>query len=196
MDIVIRPLEPGLLEDYLYFFDHVAFSDHPEWSWCYCTFFHIGKEVQEQLDAGSGGEPTRGSMRNIAVELINNRKLNGYLAYADGKVVGWCNASDKKNYIRLCENRDIWSDGGELPVMSVTCFIIAPEFRRRGVASALLDRVVQDASSQGYRALEAYPAAGELDCYRHYHGHPAMYEKHGFLPHKQLDGYSVYRKML
>jgi hypothetical protein len=44
--------------------------------------------------------------------------------------------------------------------------------------------------------LEAYPATGELDCFSHYHGHPAMYTKHGFTLHRELDGYSVFRRLL
>jgi len=196
MQVDIRPLEPALLEDYLRFFDDVAFADHKEWAWCYCTFYHLGKEDEERLEAEFAGNWTRDALRGIAVGLIQKRALNGYLAYENGQVVGWCNAADKKNYKKLCENRSIWDDGEDLPVKAVTCFIIAPGMRRRGVAAALLERAAIDAAAEGYAYLEAYPASGELDCYKHYHGHPAMYEKCGFTPHKKLDGYSVYRKRL
>ncbi len=194
MGIIIRPLEPSLLDDYLYFFDNVAFADHQEWSWCYCTYFHLGEQDEKRIEAECGEQWSRDVMRNIAVDLIRDHKLRGYLAYADGQVVGWCNAADKKNYKKLCENRDIWDDGEDLPVMAITCFIVAPGFRRKGVAAALLNRVMEDAASGGYKALEAYPATGELDCYLHFHGYPSMYANSGFVPHKELNGYSVYRK--
>lgn len=35
-NIEIVPLTPDKKEDYLYFFDELAFADHPDWSWCYC----------------------------------------------------------------------------------------------------------------------------------------------------------------
>ena len=107
MQVDIRPLEPALLEDYLRFFDDVAFADHKEWAWCYCTFYHLGKEDEERLEAEFAGNWTRDALRGIAVGLIQKRALNGYLAYENGQVVGWCNAADKKNYKKLCENRSI-----------------------------------------------------------------------------------------
>ena len=36
--IVIKRLSPNLLDDFLYFFDDIAFRDNPEWSHCYCRF--------------------------------------------------------------------------------------------------------------------------------------------------------------
>jgi len=198
MPIVIHPLTPDLLEDYLRFFDGVAFTDHPEWAWCYCTYYHLGKEDEERIDkeAKAQGNRTRETLRSIAIDLIQKGDLNGYLAYTDGLVVGWCNAADKQNYKKLCENRSIWEDGEPVSVKSVTCFIVAPQARRQGIAKALLARVVQDAKEEGYAFAEAYPATGELDCFGHYHGHPEMYEKNGFSRYKDLEGYAIYRKAL
>ncbi len=196
MQLEIRPLEPGLLEDYLDFFDNTAFADHQEWSWCYCTYYHLGEQEEQRIEAEHSGEWTREIPRNMAIDLIKEGKLNGYLAYGDGQVVGWCNAGNKESYPKLRENKELWDQGEELSVKSVTCFLVAPGARRQGVALALLDRVARDAAEQGYRALEAYPASGELDCYAHYHGHPAMYENSGFTKHKEAEGYCVYRRWL
>ena len=68
--------------------------------------------------------------------------------------------------------------------------------RRRGVATALLARAVEDAAREGYDFAEAYPGNGALDCFRHYHGHPAMYESCGFTPFKRFEYYSIYRRAL
>lgn len=196
MQMEIRPLEPALLHDFLDFFDDVAFTDHQDWSWCYCTYYLLGKEDEQRITAENSGEWTRDIPRNMAIRMIKQRELNGYLAYLEGNVVGWCNAGDKKSYKRLCENREIWDEDDDQPIKSVTCFIVAPDARRQGIASALLHRVAQDAQKQGYLVLEAYPASGELDCYAHYHGHPQMYLTNGFTKHKELHGYCVYRKLL
>lgn len=196
MQIDIRKLAPELLEDYLDFFDNVAFADHQEWAWCYCTYYHLGKQDEKKLEEDNAGRFNRDVLRNAAIGLIQDRKLNGYLAYRDGKVAGWCNAADKKNYNKLCENRELWDGGEDVPIKSVVCFIVAPDARRQGIAASLLARIAADAASEGYKILEAYPAAGELDCFQHYHGHPEMYEKCGFALYKTLEGYAVYRKTL
>lgn len=196
MKIEIKPLEPPLLDDYLDFFDRVAFADHPEWAWCYCTYYHLGKEDEKELERESGEGFSRETLRKIAVGLIERKRLRGYLAYAEGEVVGWCNAGDKSGFKKLCENAELWDEGESLRIKAVVCFIVAPGMRRRGVAKALLSRVLEDAASEGYQAAEAYPADGERDCFEHYHGHPAMYEALGFTRVKDCGWYSVYRKTL
>ena len=43
-------------------------------------------------------------------------------------------------------------------VVGVSCFVIAPPFRRHGVAAALLDRVIADApAGRGASCVEGYP---------------------------------------
>jgi len=41
MNINIKKLSPQFIEDYLYFFDHRAFCNHPEWAGCYCMFYNF-----------------------------------------------------------------------------------------------------------------------------------------------------------
>ena len=40
MNIAIKALSLDLIDDFLYFFDEIAFTDNPEWSGCYCVFYH------------------------------------------------------------------------------------------------------------------------------------------------------------
>ena len=44
MELHIRRFDADLLDDYLHFFDNVAFADHPDWAQCYCMHFHWRKE--------------------------------------------------------------------------------------------------------------------------------------------------------
>lgn len=196
MELVIRPLGPDNMGDYLHFFDEVAFSDHKEWSWCYCTFYHLDREAEKKLEEENKGTFRRDTLRNMAINLIESGRLNGYLAYRDGEVVGWINPADKRNYSRLAASAELWEEGEVEPVFAVTCFIVAPDARRQGVATALLEYAARDARARGFRAIEAYPGKGELDCFLHYHGHPGMYEKCGFVLHKEFEHYTVHRKAL
>jgi hypothetical protein len=36
-ELVVKELTPSLRDDFLLFFDTVAFADNPDWSDCYCS---------------------------------------------------------------------------------------------------------------------------------------------------------------
>jgi ribosomal protein S18 acetylase RimI-like enzyme len=190
--IEIKALSPELLDDYLAFFDQVACSDHEEWSWCYCSFYHTDDDTAAEL-----GEITREKLRDYAIRLIREGRLQGYLAYRDHSVAGWCCAGDKTSFKLLRSRPELWDDDDERPpgTLSVVCFTIAPELRGQGIASRLLDRACLDAAARGFTCIEAYPARDGGDCYRLYHGPEKMYEKAGFNLYKELPKDSVVRKI-
>lgn len=187
MNIDIRPLSPEMLDDYLNFFDNVAFADHPDWSQCYCMHFHWQSKWDD--------EPPR-SNRDRAMECIGNGTIHGYLAYSSGRVVGWCNANDKKNYAALAFNiaPELWEASEDQSIKSVVCFLVAPDLRGKGIATKLLERVCADAEADGYDFIEGYPPAGTCDVYAAHHGTVALFEKCGFALHKQSGHDAIMRK--
>jgi len=189
-NIEIKKLSPNLTSDYLEFFDHIAFSDHKEWSWCYCTFFHFDEDMGKKLNAiGKEG------LRSEAVNLIKDQNIQGYLAYEKNKVVGWCNCGDKTNYKRLRACKELWEMKEEhVKIKSVVCFIVAPEMRSKGIATQLLERICSDAKSEGYTYIEAYPYKGAKNSFDHFHGPYKLYEKAGFIEYKEFDYGTVVRK--
>lgn len=58
--------------------------------------------------------------------------------------------------------------------------MIDPAHRRKGVARALLARVLEDAARGGIRAVEAYPSSRARTEGGHFHGPLALYESFGF----------------
>lgn len=80
----------------------------------------------------------------------------GYLAYLDGSVVGWVGVGVRTETPRLANSRIIPALD-DLPVWSIGCFRIRPGYRRRGVAAALLDGVVEAARRAHAPGVEAYP---------------------------------------
>ena len=186
MEITIKPLSPDLLADYLHFFDHVAFTDHQDWSACYCIHFHWNSCWDH--------EPERCNRDRVS-EYICKGKMHGYLAYTnDGNVVGWCNAGDTDSFAALGENTGICPTGDKS--LSVVCFLVAPDQRGNGIASALLERVCTDAAAAGYAYIEGYPLAGEADMYAAHHGTIALFAKYGFAAHAQNEGTCIVRKYL
>ena len=49
MEIQVRKLTKEMADAYLNFFDQDAFSDHVEWSACYCLESHLDREENERL---------------------------------------------------------------------------------------------------------------------------------------------------
>lgn len=80
----------------------------------------------------------------------------GFIAYLEGKPAGWVGVAVRTETPRLQHSRTIPAVD-DLPVWSIGCFRIRPGYRRRGVASALLQGVVDAARRAGAPGVEAYP---------------------------------------
>jgi len=186
MDISIKPLSPDLLEDFLFFFDNIVFSENPDWSICYCYSFHF---------TGTKEQWNKEENRSSAIKLISDNKMKGYLAYSNNKPIGWCNANNRLHYQRLIKYYDLVGNIDD-KVCSIVCFLISPDNRRKGVARKLLKQICTDYTVKGYHYLEAYPGKGELSCEGHFKGHLSLYKEFGFKIEKEYDDYYVVRKKL
>lgn len=49
MNIEIKKLTPELCDDWLGYFDGIAFGDHGEWALCYCLEGHMTRQANEDL---------------------------------------------------------------------------------------------------------------------------------------------------
>ena len=197
MEVQIKKLNTDLIEDYIDFFDNRAFTDNREWSACYCVFFHWNDEFDKSLRAP--GVDIHEHNRNLASDFIRKGVLKGYLAYVDEVVVGWCNTNDKSGYESLEPEKhpELWDeDNKDSKIKSVTCYVIAPEMRRKGIATKLLERACSDAQEDGYDYVEAYPAKIEKNIHMNYHGPFPLYEKCGFDLYKELEKKYIVRKTL
>jgi ribosomal protein S18 acetylase RimI-like enzyme len=192
MELETKKLTIDLLEDWLGYFDNDAFSDNDKWTGCYCMCYHWN-EALESKKHWDCSKADAAYNRECAVELIKQGIMQGYLAYLDGKVVGWCNANDKQAYDSV--NWDFSCEESEKvkKIKSIVCFCISPNFRDRGIASRLLDKVCSDATDDGYEYVEAYPFV--KDEYN-YHGSKSMYEKNGFTVCGNDSGCTIVRKYL
>jgi ribosomal protein S18 acetylase RimI-like enzyme len=183
---IIKSLGPELLEDYLYFFDNANYTDKPDWTKCYCYSFHF---------TGEASEWNKEKNRAAVIGLIREGGMKGYLAYSDDKPVGWCNANDRNNFQRLLKYYDLVSKPGE-KVCSIVCFLIHPDYRKKGISKAFLDMIAREYSSLNYDFLEAYPGKDRSSSAHYYKGNLNLYEKAGFFIEKELDNYCIVRKGL
>jgi GNAT superfamily N-acetyltransferase len=164
----------------MHYFDLVAYADNPNWSRCYCC-----ERLFEDY-----GERTREQNRASRSELIVSAKANGLVAYRLGRVVGWCHAAPKTELLNV--------PGESRPdVGAIVCFVVAPDQRNQGIATALLGAAIEHLRKRGMKRVEAYPVIGEVPpsrwVFQNYLGPLSMYVKAGFEIVEHLDGQAVVR---
>lgn len=181
MQIEIRRLSKDMADAYIRYFDDRAFSDGSPEKGCYCVWHHwTDAHERERSLMPTDQRPFR--KRNYAKELIENGTLNGFVALDGDQIVGFCNADWKDHYFRLSREHtpDSWIGVNENDkILSIVCYIIAPDMRRKGIAKTLLKSACQYAESSGYDYVEGYPPLEEFT-ERHCGGSLSMYVNAGF----------------
>lgn len=165
-DIDIRPLTPDQHDAVMHFFDLVAYADNPSWARCYCMF-PLQRDHQER---------TRDQNRAARSALIHGGEANGLVAYRLGRVVGWCHAAPTTEVITVPDPKP--------EVGAIVCFVVAPDQRRQGIATALLARALEHLRERGCTEVVAAPLAASADDAgspaANYHGPIEMYLRAGF----------------
>ena len=68
---------------------------------------------------------------------------------------------------------------------SIFCFLVAPEFRRKGITKLLLERVCEDAVADGFDFVEAYPLKEYINEAKDFMGPVGLFKKYGLFMGKQ-----------
>ena len=181
-ELVVKELTPSLRDDFLLFFDSVAFADNPDWSDCYCSLYHFPNQGKAES-------------RRSASSLVAEAKIHGFLAYESGKPVGWCNAARRTSYPALHWLMGSGPDKAER-VGSIVCFVVASSHRNQGIASHLLNAACKKFSQEGLEFAEAYPVKESKSAAYNFPGPLSMYLKNGFSTHRDANWYLVVRKRL
>lgn len=195
MTIEIRKLTPDLVEDYIHFFDITSHDDNVEENKCYCVCWCNEDYKKKDLS-------TAKKRRECAFEYVKGNNVQGYLAYHGGRVVGWCNANTKSDCLKCASWQRFMAyvpleeSGTDIRVKSVFCFMIAPEMKRRGIATLLLERVCKDAAQDGFDFVEAYPYKESSYQSSDFGGYMEMYLKSGFYVSKETEQGLVMKKQL
>lgn len=172
-EVTVRQVTEDRIDDWLDFFDHDGFAGNPDWASCYC--------LEPHLPAADDVERPWRDTRATMIERLRNGRTFGYLAYVDGRPAGWVNASPRSDYelFRLVDPEG--PDPGS--VVGISCFVVAPPYRRHGIASMLLERVIADATGRGAGWVEGYPRnAPEDGDPGHFRGPRRLYDDRGFEP--------------
>ena len=173
LEFDIRPLTPQRLGELLSFFEQRAFADNPKWRSCYCHFPHA--DHANIVWSERTGEQNRAA----TCQRVGDGTMMGWLAYADGQAVGWCNAGPRRFIEGMFDDPEPLS----AQIGAIACFVVAPDVRGRGVARALLNAACEGLRRQGFEWAEAYPRRDVTSAGANHFGPLAMYLAAGFGVH-------------
>ena len=142
------------------------------------------------------GDVAKGESRPDALrrQMAGAAPPPGFLAYVDGEPAGWVGVSARSIAPRLRNSRTIPAIDS-LDVWAIGCFRIRTGYRRRGVASALLDGVVAAAREAGAPGVEAYPIDPEgrrVEVTGGFVGIASMFDRAGFRRVVETGGHSAH----
>ena len=124
------------------------------------------------------GERSVEQNETLRRELFARGEHDGYLGYLDGEPVAWCQAGPRDRLRKAVEQFSLEADPD---TWAVSCFLVHPAHRRRGLATVLLRSVLADLRERGARRVEVFPKrseeADELDLWN---GPEAMFRGEGF----------------
>jgi GNAT superfamily N-acetyltransferase len=127
------------------------------------------------------GETQSARNRRDLKALAASDQPPGLIGYQDGVPIGWISLGPRDDFAKLAKS-PVMKPLDEQPVWSIVCFVVPSEYRKQGVARALLAGAVEYARQRGVRLLEAYPvdkaepSAGESLWF----GSKTMYDAAGF----------------
>lgn len=168
---------------------------------CHCEWWHFEGDKNAWLErCFHHPEQNRDAFR---ARVESARGPLGLVALAtSGKVVGWMKLTDSGAVRKLYEQRVYRGlpcfDGDRGGVLTIGCFLVDPEWRRIGVAAALLEGGIALARELGANAIEAFPRVGtELRDYEIWTGPAELFRRSGFeVVSDALASYPVLRKVL
>ncbi len=159
---------------------------------CYCRYWHFAG-TNKEWEARCALEPEKN--REELASALGAGEGYGLIA-VDATVVGWMKLVPqpamhkllKRSPYKALEAPEVWSIG---------CFLVDPEHRRRGVATALVRGALELAPALGAKVLEAYPRVFEgMHDGEQWTGPYAMFASLGFEVFRDQPQYPVVRKTL
>ena len=142
MKLTIRPLTSDLwpaLEN--------LFGKNGACNGCWCMYWRIGSAY---------GKRPRELNKAAFKKIVRRGPPPGLLAFDGDLPVGWCQLTPRDALPALDRSR-LLKRVDKVPVWSISCFYVRRGYRKKGVASALVDAAVKAAKRAKAPLLEAYP---------------------------------------
>jgi GNAT superfamily N-acetyltransferase len=140
------------------------------WGGCWCMGFH------------AEGAKSRAN-RELKEARVRQGRAHAALVYDGARCVGWCQFGTPEELPRIKREREYERELDALPDWRITCFFVAAEQRRSGVAFAALGGALEQIEALGGGVVESYPedVEGRKTSASFLHNATvALFERHGF----------------
>jgi len=164
---------------------------------CHCQYWHFAGDKNAWLDRLFHAPEQN---REAFVESLAGARseLRGVVALHEQQAVGWLKLCPAERVPKLYDQRLYRGlpalAGSREGVLTVGCLLVDEDFRRRGVARALVRHAVVLAEARGARAIEAFPRrsdqAGPAELWT---GPFSIFEEAGFQIVSDFGPYPVLR---
>ncbi len=129
---------------------------------CHCQYWHFGGDKNAWLDRLFHAPEQN---REAFIAGLQNEELKGVVALAEGQAVGWMKLCSAERVPKLYQQR-LYKGlhcfaGARDGVLTVGCMLVDEDWRRRGVARALVRQGIELANAARARAIEAFPRCQE-----------------------------------
>jgi GNAT superfamily N-acetyltransferase len=145
-------------------------SDANGAGWCRCVAWWVPTW-------DGWGERTAQENAALRDELCDTGEYDGLLAYDRRDPVGWCQLGPRDRLEKLVRQFELEPDPA---TWAVSCFLVAPSHRGRGVAGALVAAAVETARAKGAHWLEGYPRTAANDAGELWTGPERLFVHTGF----------------
>lgn len=177
-DIHIKRLSSAIKDDFYKVHRAGEYGD-----WCLCGYWWM--ESVEGWD-----KRTEEEGRAQREELFARGIEDGYILYENDIPVGWCQACQRDQLIHLMKKFNFAPDPD---TWCISCFMIIPAARGKGLAHRFLTEVLQDMKARGVKVVQAYPRSESgLPANDVWTGPEALYIKAGFSRVRDLPGRTLW----
>ena len=182
MNISVFPLDASRREDF-----YQVHSEANGANWCYCVAWWVPTWE-------GWGQRTAEENLTLRESLFRLGQYDGYLLYIDGEPAGWCQCGPRDHLPKLLEQYKLEPDP---QVWAITCFLIAPRFKKQGLTHQLLAGVLKDLSGRGVARVQAFPRrAPDLPDEDRWTGPETIFKSAGFEVERDDPKRPIYGKRL
>ena len=149
MKLVVHPLTPERWPDLGTLFNAKGCSVARG---CWCMYYRVSGKGAYTRPSDSQRALSKAALKGLAA----HDPPPGLLGYQGKAPVGWVSLGPREDFAKLAKSPAM-RPVDDQRVWSIVCFVVPSEYRKQGVAGALLAAAVRYAAKRGVRLLEAYP---------------------------------------